>query len=80
MLAAHSYEQGAASPGTDRLPRIMNTFEHKGESTFLEQEKYKRFIPAFEAGAAISGIPAQKLHPCFCKQVRDSEEAASRLS
>lgn len=27
------------SPGTDRLSRVMNTLEHEGKSSFLEQEK-----------------------------------------
>lgn len=65
-------------PGTNCLTRIMNTFEDKGESTFLEQEKYKLVIPSLEVWAAISGFPARNPHPCFCKQVRDTEQAASQ--
>lgn len=56
----------------------MNTFEHKGKSTFLERKKYKLFILSFEAWVTTSGFPAQKLHPRFYK--RDTKQKTSRPS
>lgn len=50
----------------------MNTFEHKGKSTFLEQEKYKLFNPSFAAWATIS-------QPCFSEQEILNRRLHSRL-
>lgn len=57
----------------------MDAFEHKGESTFLEQEKYKLVILSFEAWATVSGFPAQKLPLRFYKQEIQSSGFAALL-